>query len=243
VAKPTKTPRKRQAISKEFRKLTQAAEREKKRDLVAQWKELRRLGVYNSKEAPAQSRITPARKRAIEKHFREIQRHGKSVGGKVERPLALQSYFTPSGKIATRYRASGYFDFVKTKTKTDLKAGLIKTKKGYIVEKTSKGAKVRINKKGQVIENVGGVERRLTLYRGKDLMKLLQDMESGKYKLEKDEMIVLKKWGSPNATISVDDDTGAVLLGGYWSGFLKDQPGITKESFLRYSVIEIIKRK
>jgi hypothetical protein len=243
VAKSTKTPRHRQPISKEFASIARDAERELRRDLTAKWRELRRIGVYNTKETAAQSRLTKARIRAINKHFKEIQRNGKSVGGRVERPIVLQTTLTKKGNIRTRYKTSGHFEFIRTKQKTELRSGITKTRKGYIIEKTSKQAKVRLNKRGQVVESVGGVQRRLVLYKGKDMMQLLDDMEKGRYKLEPGEMIVLKKWGSPNATISVDDETGAVLLGGYWSGFLKDQPRAVTESFINHSVIEIIRKK
>jgi hypothetical protein len=243
VAKTTKRKSPSQPYSKTFAAIRKEAERERKRDLVAKWKALQRLGAYQSKVSAAQSRLTSSRIKAIEKTFKEIQRHGKSVAGRVVRPLSQVSILTPKGNIKKRYDTSGYFDFVRSKIKTDLKTGVIKTRKGYIVEKTRKDAKVKINKKGEIIETIKGLKRKLKLYRGQDVLQMLKDMESGKLKLQEKELILIKKWGSPDAVIHLRENSGLLIEGRYWLEFLGKNPQRVIDSFLKHTVIERITEK
>lgn len=243
MPKTTRIKRKGQGVSKQFASITAQAEKQYKRDLIAKWKVLSKIGAYEAKQTIAQVNLTKSRIRAIEKTFKQIQRQGKSVSGRVVRPLTEITTLSKKGNINKRYDTSPFFDFVRTKVKTQVRQGIIPTRKGYIVEKTSKEAKVSINKKGEVIETSKGRKRKLKVYRGEQMAELIRQLDTGETKIKTGELYILKKWGSPDAVIHYDDEIGGVLLGRYWSGFMQEIKGNKLESFLKHTVIEIHSRK
>jgi hypothetical protein len=190
------------------------AAQDKQRELVAQWKALRRLGLYGDKKtSPAIKNLTPARQRAIRRAFVSAQSHGTFKNGRTIRPLERvvkttttrwrnkkgYEYTTTSVKIS--YQLESHFKQLRSKKKiTAGTRGVQKTKKGYIVEVESPLSKVRITKKGQLKEKTefasGGIEITREGISGEQILRLVRQIENGKFKLPRNSAIKFDNFGT-----------------------------------------------
>lgn len=239
-----KKPKRQAKFSESFAAVAREAEKEFKADALAKWRILNKLGAYNAKANIKQANLSKSRIRAIEKKFKEIQRQGKFVSGRTVRPLQKISYLTPTGRIKQKYDTSGFFDFVRSKVKTGVRTGIQKTSKGYIVEKTKRGAKIRINKKGEIVETYGGIKRKLKYYKDKQILGLMDDVESGKFRLKDKEILIFHKWGTKSDVFSFDDNDDLVnQFLPYVSGLMATMPPKVFERFINLSEIEIVTGK
>lgn len=225
------------------KKLVAESKRQAKKDLVEQWRFLRKIGAYQTKETAAEMRLTDSRIRAIQKKMREVQSMKKLVRGHVVRPVKLYSYKTKSGRAKVKYDFTPSFQFVRTKNKPIITQGIRKVgKKGYIVENTSFGSKISINKKGEIIERKGRTQRKRTKYRGKDLLDLLEKFDKGTYKFKKHDLVVFHRWGHPHSVIDSRPEA-ARLISDYISELRQKMDAKTFDDFIDASDIEIISER
>lgn len=165
-------------------------------DIVAQWRALRKMGVVNTRNNPSVKKLTPAMKRKVRAAYFDLQSAGHFDKGRVYRPLVKETYTTPAGKKRTRYHLSEFYSFQKTKKKTNVKTGTIKTGKGYIFEKQSPESKFRVNNQGEVIETIGKVKWRKKAYRGEQILVLRDQIRDGRLTLPPNGLLVLRPYGS-----------------------------------------------
>lgn len=214
--------------------------KESKKELTAQWRFLKKVGAYNTKETAAEMRLTKYRVKEITRRFREIQdemaevKHGRTV-----RPIFMREKKTKRGKSII-FDLLPQFKFIRTKKKTPIKKGALQTKKGVIVRKSNKDAKIGIDKKGNIIEYVGNTRRIKRHYTGKQLLDLLDKIEAGKYKWKKNEIITFHKFGNPFLTISGRDDV-IDLIRSYIQNVQARWGEKEKENFNKASYLEFIK--
>jgi len=132
----------------------------------------------------------------VKKNFRDLQGVNHYAGGRLHHPLIKEQFKTKSGQKRTRYKVGQFFQFTKTKQKldTEYQGGVIKTKKGFIFEKSSPTSKVRI-KKGSIVEKAHGVKWLRKAYRGEAILKLYDDLKNGRLTLDKNHYILYNKWG------------------------------------------------
>jgi hypothetical protein len=239
VPKKNKSPSSKSQVSA-TKKLIRDSQKQAKRQLADQWRFLRKIGAYQTKETAAEIRLTDSRVRAIKKKMREIQSQKKLVKGRVVRPIVYGERKTRSGKTIVDYHFSPHFDFIRTKNKPSAIEGVRKVGKGLIVEKTRPNSKIRVTKKGDIVEVIGKQQRTRKRYKGRDLLKLLDEFDNGTYKFKKHDFFVLHKWGSANEVISSSQD-GVTLLSQYVETLSKTMDINTFDSFINSSYIEIIK--
>ncbi len=179
------------------------------RDLVSQWRALRKAGAYNTEESPSLSRLTKYRRREIQRKFSEVQELSRYEKGEAYRPFHKREYETtrtirdPKTKkilktqtrINERYELdTDHFQLVKGKAKQ--KPGdSIKVDKGYLVAK-SPNEKITITKDGKikVTEKIAGVKTEFTrepLSGPLEFIQLLEDIKGGRIKFKKNEGLVL----------------------------------------------------
>lgn len=166
-------------------------------DIVSQWRALNKVGVLKTKKSPSVKNLTPAMKRNVRKAFRDLQNVHHYAGGRLHQPLVKEQFKTKSGQKRTRYKVGQFFQFTKTKQKLneEYKGGVIKTKNGFIFEKSSPKAKVRI-RKGDVLETAHGVKWLRKAYRGEAILKLRDDLANGDLVLRPGQYLNYKPWGS-----------------------------------------------
>jgi len=185
-------------------KLLDKALTNRDRQLTEKWRLLRKLGVYQSTEAPAMKRLTNFRRKEINRKFNEIQTmKSYDYKGRVVRPITEKVVETKRGK-EVRYDLTKRFAFVKTKNKTNVIEGVRKTKTGYIVEKPANVEKIGINKKGEIVETKGEFRRARNRMRGRELLKFLNELETGKRKLKPRQYISMHRWGARADAIEFD---------------------------------------
>jgi hypothetical protein len=190
-------------LSREWQRTRAAALKQQRKnvdkDLVAQWRALRKLGYVKTTVAPSQKALTPSRRKEIRRIFRQAQSQGTLINGRVVRPLVktpkviTTKWRDVSGRehttVTTRinYQLAPNFKLVKSKNKPSTTRGITKTRKGYIVAVESPLSKVRITPKGQVIEKTeyesGGITVSREGVTGKDILSLVEAIERGKFKL------------------------------------------------------------
>lgn len=242
MPKQSKTPSIKSQVSA-TKKLIAQSKKQANSDLVNQWRFLRKIGAYQTKETAAAVRLTDSRIRAIKAKMREVNSLKKYVRGHTVRPVKLVSYKTPSGKVKVKYDFHPSFTAVRTKNKPIIEEGIKKVGKGsYIVETTSLGSKVSINKKGEVVEVKGKTRRVRTRYKGRDLIKLLDKFDKGKYKFKKHDVIVFHRWGHPTSSIAYDTEA-ARLLSNYVNDMRAQMTPDTFDRFLSASYVEIISER
>lgn len=185
-----------------------AAVRERDADLLARWRALKRLGVIQTKNTPSKKHLTKRLRQKINKEFYDLQGSSIFTGKKTVRPLEkVVTKSAKTGRESTRYKLTDYYTQVKTKAKTNARSGVIKTKKGYLVQKSNPASKVRINKKGEVVESINGYKFRRSGYTGKKIAQLISDIENGKVKLRIDQMLVYRPWGSARVEQIYENDS------------------------------------
>lgn len=182
------------------------------RELVAQWRALKRYGYISTTANPSQKNLTESRRKAIRKAFTGAQSQGTLVGGRVVRPLervvktTTTRYRNEKGheytttKVSVKYGLEDHFKMLKTKKKVSVERGVRKTKKGYVVEVQSPLSKVRVNKKGQLIEKTtyerGGIEVTREGVTGEDILKLVDAIEKGKFKIPARSALKIENFGT-----------------------------------------------
>lgn len=180
------------------------------RDTVAKWRALQKAGLTNTRKSPAQSHLTDSVRRSVNKAFQELQRAGHYEYGRVHHPLQKERYQTSSGKERERYVFTDYFKVIKTKHKIPESRGIIKTKKGVIVEK-SKSSQVFIRNGEVKVKDLGVVWSHKT-YRGDEVLELYRAIKEGDIKLNSRNFITYQPWGSPNYQMPVMDNELFVKL-------------------------------
>ena len=197
--------RARQAAQKQHRK-------NQDRELVAQWRALKRYGYITTTANPSQKNLTESRRKAIRKAFTSAQSQGTLVGGVVKRPLERvvkttttrwrneRGYEYTTTKTSIKYGLEDHFKIIKTKKPVKVERGVRKTKKGYVVEVQSPLSKVRVNKKGQIVEKTeyksGAIEITREGVTGEDILKLVDAIEKGKFRIPARSAIKFDNFGT-----------------------------------------------
>jgi len=191
-------------------KAKQLAAKQQDKELVAQWRTLRKLGFVNTRVNPAQKNLTPFRKREIKKAFFNAQNQGAFKGGKVVRPLKRQVISTEriiTNKAGKRKRIKGQrikyvldnnFQLVKSKHKPTQESGYVKTRKGFLFEKTTPTETIRITSKGKIKrnnKNAGGFIIESEGITGEDIFKLIIAIKNGSFKLHKNQAMQVHNFG------------------------------------------------
>jgi hypothetical protein len=185
------------------------------REIAIRARALKKLGLYNPKDSIKQSTITPAKKRRINKAFFDLQRHAKFVEkGHTVRPLTKVDKVGKNGRVTQHYQLNKNFQLVRTKKKTNAISGVIKTKKGYLVEKDTPDSIVRINKKtGEIVQSRANKKGPRTITRrkgikGKAIAEFVDDIENNRIKIKPNQHLVYHRfgWTNPNNTQAFDHD-------------------------------------
>lgn len=218
-------------------KRAQEVTRLRDQEYLIRWRELRRLGLINTRQPPALKRLTRDVKRRINAEFNAIQESGHYVNGKVERPLRKESYRTKSGRARQRYVVNDHYQFIRTKQKVQLKTGAFKTRKGYLFEKSSRTSKIKV-RKGEVYETRGKEVVRRRTYIGTQILELRDDIESGRLKFRNGEFLEYRPWGSPNLVRPLDDEESFLdRFAEYEAGM----PPATFEAFLNHTDVYFVR--
>lgn len=197
----------RQAIAKGIRKSAKTAKRAithkqkqaqrlQQKELLARWRALNKLGLIKTKNNPAIKNITPKIRQRINKEFHSLQGAGHYIDGRVQRPLNRQIKASKSGQPLISYDLNDNFKFLRTKKKTKARSGIIKTSKGYIIAKQSKDSKISITDKGEIKEKIGKITIKKSGYTKGQILKLRDDIISGKIRIRKNEYLTYRPWGS-----------------------------------------------
>jgi len=201
-------------------------------DLIAKWRALNKIGAISAKASPAKKNLTKHRRAEIRKAFDTVQKQTHYSKGVVFRPLQKDVEITKriyrdarTGKRVekitqkVRYDLTDHFRMVKSKNKPNVKTGIVKTKKGYLVETTHANTRVRIDKKGNVIEETSVGTRKVKITRegitGKEILKLAEEIKAGKFKIPPHTALALHHWGTARAKQSFawnDLDSLAYLI-------------------------------
>jgi hypothetical protein len=211
------------SISKKASKLSRAwqrtraaavkqAKRNKDKDLVAQWRALRRLGYYTSTDSPAQSRLTSSRKRAIASAYKKAQSDATFRDGRTVRPLertvktVTTHYRRANGdeysvvKQSIHYDLGPNFKFIKPKRKVKLERGIVKTRKGYVVPVESKLSRIRVKKSGAISETTDYKSGKITISRegitGPEILALIEKIDQGKFHIPEGSALKLDNFGT-----------------------------------------------
>lgn len=189
------------------RKITQA-NKARDKDLVLQWRALRKAGVYDTKELPSAGRLTKSRREKIRDKFKDLQGLGTYENGVIYRPLHKQSETRPvyrrdemgrqrfvrTQKTERYVMDTDHFQVFKRKPKA-VPGDSLKTPKGMIAPK-SPNEKLSITKDGKirVEEKKIGLKTILTrepLSGPTEFLALMDDVMSGRLKFKKDEGLQL----------------------------------------------------
>lgn len=186
------------------RKITRAqklaqANKARDRDLLQQWRALRKAGVYDTKEKPTLKGLTKSRREKVRAKFNELQGLGTYQHGVIYRPLHKETQERPVYKIdefgrqrfvrtqkTERYvMDTDHFQVFKRKPKA-IPGDSLKTPKGMIAPKMP-NEKLRITKEGKV-QTVEKKARAVTEFTREPLsgptefLALINDVESGALK-------------------------------------------------------------
>lgn len=193
-------------------KLKRAAQKESDKELVEQWRALRRVGVYDTKEAPALSRLTKSRRSEIKRKFNQVQELAHYEQGEAYRPFHKEKFkkdiyredsFGRYHKIGERHYSryeldKDHFQLVKGKAKEKIPES-VRGKKGILAGKSST-QKIKINKSGgvEIVETKGAAKTIFTkepLSGPLDFIRLIDDIKNGRLKLRANEALQLKSNG------------------------------------------------
>ena len=212
-----------EAKAKKYREVMKAAkqktaQKNENRKLVAQWRVLKKLGVYDSKDSPAISKLTKGKRETIKKKFNEVQNLTRYENGEAYRPLHFVSYNKPvvkldkMGRVVSRRTRhverydidQDHFEVVKGKPKQKLSDSL-KTKSGLLVAKGA-NEKITITKEGKVeVREVKNAPRtvfsREPISGPVEYLTLMDDIRAGRLKLKKGEGLQIISNGIRDRTI------------------------------------------
>ena len=178
------------------KKITQV-QRNRESDFVAKWRALKKLGLIDTRNNPSKKHLTSRLKTKINKEFFAFQSEGKYVRGKVVRPLQREVIDSARG-ARVKYTLSDNFKFLRTKKKTPVKTGVIKTKNGYIIQKKAPDSKIKITKDGDLIQTTGTERVRTKAYKGDSILELYAAIKENRLKMKPKELLALRKWGGQN---------------------------------------------
>lgn len=177
-------------------------------DLLAQWRALRKAGVYESKERPSLKGLTKSRRDKVRAKFNELQGLGTYQNGVIYRPLHKEIEKRPVYKIDDMGRQrfvrtqkteryvldTNHFQVFKKKPKA-VPGDSLKTPKGMIAPK-SPNEKLRITKDGK-LQSVETKARAVTEFTREPLsgpvefLALINDIKSGRLKFNNKEGLAL----------------------------------------------------
>jgi len=189
-------------------KIKQTAKKKADKDLVERWRVLKKLGVYDTKENPALSKLTKSRRADISRKFNQVQSIASYQEGEAYAPLHKHTFKKPIYKIDAMGRAiqtgtkeyerydldTDHFQLVRGKTKEKLPDSM-KTAKGLLAAKMP-DEKLRIDKDGKVVitkrKDVGAtVFSRLPISGPVEFLQFIDDAKAGRIKLGANEGIQL----------------------------------------------------
>jgi hypothetical protein len=178
------------------------------RDLLGQWRLLRKIGVYKTDATPTLGGLTKSRRTTIKRKFMDLQSLGRYEDGEVYRPAHKHEYqkryakFDDMGRVTKitirkyeRYEIdTDHFQVLNKKPKK-IPGGSLKTSTGFIAPKSA-NEKLRITKDGKVetVETRAGVLTRFTrepLSGPQDFIRLIDDVKSGRLTFKNNEGLAL----------------------------------------------------
>lgn len=216
------------------------------RDIAAKARALKKLGLYNPKEPIKQSTLTKSKKRTITKAFNKLQRHSKFIEkGFSVRPLVKIDKVNKAGRIVSSYKLSDYFKLFKTKKKTNAISGVVASRKGILVEKDTVDSVIRINKDGDLVQSRPSKSGKRIITRrkgvkGKKIIKLVEDIESGKIKLKKNQHLIYNRygWKDKNNTRAFDYDELDLFVSEFYN-YQREMPPAIFNGWLDASELSI----
>lgn len=209
------------------------------RDLVAQWRVLKKLGVYDTRVNPSADRLSAERKKEIKKRFNKLQSMTSYRSGETYRPVhrdetpkqvVVRDALGRTKKVYTRQAVkyvvdTDHFQIAKGKIKKAPR-GMLKTSKGVFAPKAP-DEKISITKDGKVkvTEKKGGPTVEFTrepLTGPVEIIKLVDDIKSGRLKMKKKEGIRLRMNGDFQGQFYPGDSLHLLVqrLEKYIGGFL-----------------------
>ena len=201
------------------------------REIAIRARALKKLGLYNPKNPIKQSSITRAQTRRVNTLFKTLMRHGKYIErGKTVRPLNKVAKVAKTGKIIETYQLNENFAFLRTKKKTKIKQGVIKTSKGYIVEKDSPSSKVRINNNGDITQSTKNEKGPRTLTRrkaitGNAIAKFVDDVENNKVRIKENQHLMYRRFGwVDSSNVKLFDHDEMDLFAQLFRDYQKEMP-------------------
>jgi len=171
------------------------AKKQQDAELIREWRALKKVGLYSSKDNPALKNLTESRRKDIKKKFQSLQSLSSYEQGEAYEPLHLQTLKSKSGKEYKRYDLdTDHFQLLKGKP-TETIPDSLKTSKGILAAKNS-NQKLRIDKKGnlEIVEKYpeGSTSfGRIPLSGPIDFIKFIDDAKNGRIKLKSNEAIQL----------------------------------------------------
>ncbi|MGH9436411.1 MAG: hypothetical protein ACRD22_00600 [Terriglobia bacterium] len=184
-------------------------ERARNRDLLEQWRALRRAGVYDTKEKATIKGLTPNRRKAITKKFNSLQGLGTYQQGVIYRPLHKlteerpvykrdemgRQKFLRTQKTERYVLDKDHFQVFKRKPKA-VPGDSLKTPKGMIAPKFP-DERLRITKDGKVKVTEKKEGKPTTEFTREPLsgpvefIAFMNDVLNGRLKFNKNEGVVL----------------------------------------------------
>ncbi len=192
------------------RKLKKEKTKQRDKTLVAQWRLLKKLGIYQSKDNPSLKNLTNVRKRRINKAFNNLQSLGHYEKGVVYRPAekTTKHYerISKKGRVTKIeriiYILNNHFTFKQNAPNIKI-PNTIKTKKGVLFPHDS-DMKIKIVDNKIEYHNITRGKSKIKFTREpitgiEDFLKLAQDIKDGKIKLNKNEGLKIYQWGWPSS--------------------------------------------
>lgn len=182
---------------KSLKKKVTQVQRQRESDFVAKWRALKKLGLISTRNNPSKKHLTSRLKTKINKEFFALQGEGQYVRGKTIRPLQREVIDSARGQ-RIKYTLSDNFKFLRTKKKTPVKTGVVKTNNGYIIQKKTPDSKVSITKDGDLIQKTEKERIRTRAYKGDEILELYSAIKENRLKMKPKELLALRKWGGQN---------------------------------------------
>lgn len=185
------------------------------RETAMRARALKKLGLYNPKDSIKQSTLTPAKRQRINKAFYNLQRHSKFIEkGHTVRPLNKIDKVGKNGRVTQHYQLNKNFQLIHTKKKTSAISGVIKTRKGILVEKDSPDSVVRVNAKtGELVQSTPNKKGPRTITRrkgikGQAIAKFVDDIDNNRIRIKNNQHLVYHRfgWTDPRNTQAFDHD-------------------------------------
>jgi hypothetical protein len=195
-----------------------AAKKAADRDLIEQWRALKKLGIYQTKENPTYTGLSKTRRSEIKHKFSALQSLGQYSEGEVYRPLHRHEYtrtiqtkdergivqHTRKQKFSRYELDRDHFQLINQKPKK-LPGNALPTARGFITSK-SPNERVRVNKQGKVetVETIGGAKTQFTrepLSGPADFITLIDDIKTGRLKFKDREGLRLWSNGVPRPPV------------------------------------------